>query len=114
MSKYALRRITNQKAFRYYLKRGTLCTTGKYQERRKIMKVKHILIAILVGWILVLMPYFIPALNVSTRIIGIPLTLWLSILAFVLCVVVNEIAFRQTWETFDCDPEESETEEMKK
>lgn len=78
------------------------------------MKVKHVLVAILVGWILVLMPYFVPALNVSTRFLGIPLTLWLSILAFVLCIVVNEIAFRQTWEIFDCDKEESEMEGGKK
>ena len=69
----------------------------------KKLKVGHVVLAIVIAWLLILLPYFVPALNVSTRIVGIPLTMWLAIIAFALCLVVNAIAVRGTWETFDDD-----------
>ena len=74
------------------------------------MKAIHVFIAIIISWLIVLAPYFVPALNVSTRIIGIPVTVWVSIVAFALCLVVNELAFHKTWEIFDDEDEDAEKE----
>ena len=71
--------------------------------KMKRLKVGHVVMVIVIAWLLILLPYFVPALNVSTRILGIPLTMWLAIIAFAMCLVVNAFAVRGTWETFDDD-----------
>lgn len=67
----------------------------------KRMTVHHVIAVIIIAWIVVLLPYFIPALNVSTRFLGIPPTVWLAIIAFAMCIVINALAVHFTWETFD-------------
>lgn len=74
------------------------------------MKVTHIVVAIIISWLVVLSPYIIPALNVTTRIFGIPLTIWISIIVFAICLVVNEIAFHKTWVIFDQEESSCEKE----
>lgn len=78
----------------------------------KNLKVGHVILVIVLGWLIVIAPYLIPALNVSTRIIGIPLTVWLAIIAFAMCLFVNVIAVRYTWVTFD-DSEDEDSKEVR-
>lgn len=78
----------------------------------KRLKVGHVVLVIVIAWLLILLPYFVPALNVSTRIFGIPLTMWLAIIAFAMCLIVNAFAVRSTWETFDDDDSTDDSEEV--
>ena len=77
----------------------------------KHLKPGHVVLVIVIAWLIIVAPYFIPALNVSTRIIGIPVTVWLAILAFSICLITNVFAVRYTWETFDDETEETAKEE---
>lgn len=77
----------------------------------KRLKPGHVVLVIVIAWLIIVAPYFVPALNVSTRIIGIPVTVWLAILAFTMCLVTNFFAVRYTWKTFDDEEEETEKEE---
>ena len=67
------------------------------------MKAKHVFIAIVISWLVVLVPYVIPALNVSTRFLGVPVTVWVAIIGIAIPLVVNEIAYHKTWELFDVE-----------
>lgn len=67
----------------------------------KRMTVHHVIAVIIIAWIVVLLPYFIPALNVSARFWGIPFTVWIAIIAFAICLVINALAVHFTCETFD-------------
>lgn len=67
----------------------------------KRLKVSHVILVIVIAWLIILAPYVIDALNVSTRFLGVPLTVWLAVIAFAMCLIVNAFAVRHTWETFD-------------
>ena len=77
----------------------------------KKFNIVHVVIAIIISWIIIFLPYFVPTLNTPARFLGIPATVWLALVAFLICLIVNALAVRYTWETFD--EEDAPEEEAK-
>lgn len=72
------------------------------------LNVRHVVIVVLLSWFVALSPFFVPALNVTTQIIGIPVTVWIAILAFGMNLVINELAVKYAWDDFDDIKEQKE------
>ena len=67
------------------------------------LNIKHVIIVILFSWAVALSPFFIPALNVTTQILGIPVTVWIAIIAFLMNLIINALAVKYAWDDFDED-----------
>ncbi|MCC8026074.1 MAG: hypothetical protein LIP16_12365 [Clostridium sp.] len=70
------------------------------------LNVKHVVIVILLSWAVALSPFFIPSLNVTTQILGVPVTVWIAIIAFAMNLVINALAVKYAWDDFDEDDSE--------
>lgn len=80
------------------------------------MKEKKFFITILISfgsWVIAGLPFVVPALNVSTQILNVPVTVWIALIAIAFILIVNGIAVRYIWEIYD-DSEEYDSEENKK
>lgn len=67
----------------------------------KNLNVKHVIIVVLLSWAVALSPFFIPALNVTTPVLGIPITVWIAIIAFAMNLIINALAVKYAWDDFD-------------
>lgn len=77
----------------------------------KKMRTIHAVIGIVICWIIAISPYFVSALNVPTKVLGLPLTVLIGFIVVVLALLVNELAVRFIWDDYDENAEESTKQE---
>lgn len=67
------------------------------------LNVVHVILVVLCSWAVALSPFLIPALNVTTQILGIPVTVWIAIIAFAMNLIINALAVKYAWDDFEED-----------